>query len=415
MARVSSSRTNDAGLRQLGYVRDFTHASKTFVSDGGYTNAPKFGFHFHVNIRFNSRVANNPAVRNPALLSVLTKSIDLPKFNMDTETLNKYNKKEVIQKKITYEPVTMVMHDDRAGTVRDFWLAYNQYYYADSNQTQDAYISEDTYSDIRISSRYGLDTNNGRQNAQKQRFITAVEIYSFGDHRAFKYTLINPLISSFDFSTHDYSDGAKVMEANVRFEYENVKYAEIATDNVPGFGRKNSQYYDTRYSDLKPGIVIPSQTAKPYQFTEQESITKTTEIPLATFEQAYVPIVRLTAEQQAIININAANSLNRNKRFSFPTAKAITNASELVDINASLRPRQGIVNRSASVTSNGVNVAATIQSSNGSTTINQTNYTNLVINPKIPAGLNANEREAFLESYPPLPSTDLRTRSAPYV
>lgn len=409
MARVSSSRTNDAGLRQLGYVRDFTHASKTFVSDGGYTNAPKFGFHFHVNIRFNTTVANSPGVNNPALLSVLVKSIDLPKFNIDTETLNQYNKKEIIQKKINYEPVNMIMHDDRAGTVRDFWLAYNQYYYADSNLTENVYSQEDTYAFNRLGDRYGLDNN------QTERFISAVEIYSFGDHRAFKYTLINPIISSFDFATHDYSDGAKIMEASIRFEYENVKYAEIATDNVPGFGRKNSQYYDTRYSDLKPGIVEPSPTAKPYQFTEQESITRSTETPLATFEQAFVPIVRLTQEQQQVINVNAANSLNRNKRFSFPTATEINNLSDLVDINAALRPSEKSVARSVAVTSNGVNVAAILNSSNGLSIINQQTNNNLIVNPKIPSGLTRAEQQAFLESYPPLPSTDLRTRTPPYV
>lgn len=412
MARVSSSRTNDSIGKQLGFVRDFTHASKSYLSDGGYTNAPKFGFHFHVNIRFNTQFANRSGVNNPALLSVLVKSIDLPKFNIDTEVLNKYNKKEVIQKKINYEPVTMIMHDDRAGTVKDFWVAYNQYYYADANQTEQAYSKEDTYNNRIDNTRYGLDNPN--QNLKKERFIVAVEIYSFGDHRAFKYTLINPIISSFDFANHDYSDGAKVMEANIRFEYENVKYAEVATSNIPGFG-KNSQYYDNRFSDLKPGIIIPSPTAKPFQTTEQEIFSRSREIPIATFQQAYVPIVRLTEEQQSAINVDAANSLNRNKRFNFPTAKAITNASDLVDINASLRPPEKAINRSGAVTSNGINVASNIQSSNGFSAIGTTAYNNLIVQPKIPAGLTAAERQAFLESYPALPTTDLRTRSAPYV
>lgn len=403
MARVSDLSNNDAAQSRSGQIRDFTHASKSYVSTPGYPNAPKFGFHFHVNFVFNQIGA-----ADPKLISIMVKNADLPKFNVETDVLNKYNKKEIIQKKITYEPVNLVFHDDRGGAIRDLWLAYNQYYYADSNITLQAYEQNDTYSARRLATKYGLD------NGQEGRFLRTVEIYSFGDQRYFKYALVNPIVSSFDFANHNYSEGSNTMEATMRLEYENVLYADGSTTNIPGFGL-NSPYYDNKFSDLKPGIMLPPQTTQPYQFNEQERVSRPRAIPISNFETTIVPAVKLSNEQQKQIKVNAVNSLQRNRRFSFPTATEIDNLSSLVDINANLRPKQGIVNKSASVTSNGVNVASTAQSSVGTFTVNQQLFTNLIINPKIPEGLTSTEEAAFIESYPPLPSTDPRTRYAPYV
>ena len=64
------------------YVRDYSHASKTFRSNG-YENSPRFKFNFHV--YFNINTTQIPALRNAfsqdqSTIGILVKNIELPKF-----------------------------------------------------------------------------------------------------------------------------------------------------------------------------------------------------------------------------------------------------------------------------------------------------------------------------------------------
>lgn len=52
--------------------------------------------------------------------------------------------------------------------------------------------------------------------------MKSVEIYSMGNHMFTRYTLVNPMIASFDFDNQNYEEGAKVLQATMRLEYENV-------------------------------------------------------------------------------------------------------------------------------------------------------------------------------------------------
>jgi len=387
-------------------LRDFAHAARTFTSDAGYTLAPKVGFGFHVRLIYN-QPGDFFAGGLTNTLSVLVKSADLPKFNIETEVLNKYNKKEVFQKKITYEPININFHDDGANTVRDMWLSYNQYYFADSNIPQQAYDLDDTYSSVRLATRYGLDT--GRVG----RFLKQVEIYSMANHVYTKYTLINPLISSFDLDTHDYSDGAKMMQAQMRLEYENVIYSEGSTEAIPGFGL-SSFYYDNEFSELKETNLSFPNSNRIVDETETQLYKKNTPVPQSNFDVNPAPKIDMTKTQKVKIGSQAVNSLQGNRRFSFPTATAINNQSQLVDINANAKIRQGVVNRSSAVTSNGITVSNVGASSFGGNNASTQIPSALFIEPKVPSGLTQAEINLFNDSYPPLPSTDSRTRSAPY-
>lgn len=387
-------------------LRDFAHAARTFTSDAGYTLAPKVGFGFHVRLVYN-QPGDFYAGGLTNTLSVLVKSAELPKFNIETEVLNKYNKKEVFQKKITYEPVNIIFHDDGANTVRDMWLTYNQYYFADSNLSQQAYNLDDTYSPVRLATRYGLDT--GRVG----RFLSHVEIYSMANHVYTKYTLVNPLISSFDLDTHDYSEGAKMMQATMRLEYENVLYSEGSTESIPGFGL-SSFYYDNEFSELKETNLSYPNSNRIVDETETLLYKQDKKVPMSNFDVNPTPKIDISKTQQVKIKAEAITSLQGNRRFSFPTATSVNNQSQLVDINASTRIRQGVVNRSNAVTSNGGQISNAAISSLGSHDASTQIPNAIYVEPKVPAGLTAAEIVIFKQSYPPLPSTDSRIRSAPY-
>lgn len=399
MANFSTGRGKNENLR------DFAHAAKTFTSAPGYTLAPKAGFTFHVRMVYTQ---SGQAGADINTLSVLVKSADLPKFNIDTEVLNKYNKKEVVQKRIVYEPITITFHDDADNNVRDMWLAYNKRFYTDSNISQQAYTLDDTYSPVRLATRYGLDTG------KSGRFLSHVEIYSMANHVYTKYILLNPIIESFDFDTVAYEDGGKVLQTVMRLQYENVLYAEGKTENIPGFG-KSSQFYDNEYSRLTPKDLSVPQSSNPLSDFETELENNLKAPPLTNFDLQILPKVTLSDAQQRSIKVNAATSLTANKRFSFPTATEIKNLSEVVDINAAKRVTQGVINRSGAVSSNGSTIGTSATSSIGRFDTSTQVSHSLLIYPKVPTGLSTAEAALFNESYPPLLSTDTRAKEAPYV
>jgi len=281
------------GFTNVNNLRDYAHASKTFTTNG-YELAPRNKFLFHV--YFNINTAEIPSLRNifpeseKNSLSVIVKTIQLPTFSIDTETLNQYNRKRVIQKKINYQPVQVELHDDGGDVSRNMWYNYYAYYYKDANQQYGAtpsasgaagvisnkpgftYSARDIYSGNRTVNDWGyigeaFDQSNaggpgtgsgGDNTSGKPPFFRDITIYGLNQHKFASYTLINPLIKEWKHDTYDYSQGGGIMSNSMTIEYETVKYysGAIGRDrpdtNVQGFA--DPAHYDTLVSPLaRPG------------------------------------------------------------------------------------------------------------------------------------------------------------------
>ena len=80
-----------------GNVGDFQHASRLHV-DSDLRLAPKQKFLFHVvfNINTNALKSSNFTDRHKNEINMLVKKCDLPKFTIQTETLNQYNRKKIV-------------------------------------------------------------------------------------------------------------------------------------------------------------------------------------------------------------------------------------------------------------------------------------------------------------------------------
>jgi hypothetical protein len=224
-----------------------------------------------------------------ATIGLMVKTISLPKFKLETETLNQYNRKRVIQKKINYLPVTTTFHDDGGDLIRNMWYNYYSYYYKDPNQAYGppaqngtigsiqtlpgfSYNARDIYANDRVVNDWGYvgesyDQGNagsngvgsgGDQTSGKPPFFRDITIYGMNQHKWASYTLINPLISSWDHDTYNYSEGGGIMQNSMTIEYETVKYftgaiGRVRPDtNVVGFA--DPAYYDNVRSSLaRPG------------------------------------------------------------------------------------------------------------------------------------------------------------------
>jgi hypothetical protein len=269
--------------------KDYKHASNIFLNNG-YQLIPRMKFLFHV--RFNINTGQIPQLQQKygsptiATLGMMVKSIDLPKFKIETDVMNQYNRKRVIQKKIRYEPCRFSLHDDQSDLIRGMWYDYYTYYYKDAIQKYDGvpnqsgtlgetagksngynYNVSDIYSNTLQSADWGYigenyadGTNPNTSSNGKPRFFNDITIYGMSQKRYASWVLINPLITSWGEDTYNYEEGGGIMKDDVTVEYETVKYYEGAvggeqpSTSVSGFAIPG--YYDTQPS----GITRPGAT-----------------------------------------------------------------------------------------------------------------------------------------------------------
>lgn len=233
-------------------LKTYQHADRLYVKDT-YARTPKLGFLYYVIFDIN-RAALKDAKwidRNKNAVGVLVKTIDLPKFQIDVQEVNQYNRKTLIQTKIKYQPINVTFHDDNSNIITDLWKNYYQYYFADSNYGSTTRTNIESYRDTKYnetSYTYGL------ANFQKEPFFNKIEIYVFHQQKYSQYTLINPLVSDWSHDSLEQDQGAKTLTNRMTVNYENVIYntdpSNRVTKNKPeGF----NQYYDKTPSPLSVG------------------------------------------------------------------------------------------------------------------------------------------------------------------
>ena len=265
-------------------LKDYAHASKTFRTNG-YGLMPRQKFLFHV--FFNINTGQIQALQNAygsgdvATVGMMVKTIDLPNYTINVDTLNQYNRKRLVQTKIDYNPVQAVFHDDNSDLIRNMWYNYYRYYYKDSTQKYNNtpsisgsigplqtlqngfdYNVNDIYSGSRQVSDWGYvgegyqDTNiAGLGSTQgKPGFFRDITIYGLSQKTFAAYVLINPMITEMRHDTYDYSQGGGTMSHTMTLRYETVKYysgyigGEQPSNTVPGFA--DPTHYDTTPSPL---------------------------------------------------------------------------------------------------------------------------------------------------------------------
>lgn len=448
MARLNS-------FNGIGFaLRDYHHAAKTFTSSSQYDKIPYSGFLFHVNISFNSVTAGRDV--NTQNISVLVKAADLPEVRFETETLNQYNRKRIINKKVEYQPIKLTFHDDVASNVRNMWIAYNQHYSADSIYAdENTWQLDNVYQTEGISRPHGLDVNTSVP------FINKIEIFSMGNRQYSKLLLVNPIISSASFGSHEYSAGNNVMEMVATIEYENIIYSTGTNTRIPGLGLENTQNYDLSRSTI-PESVVAGRVGNDIFFQESIPRDNTPVVPetrnLDQIQSRQVDTTpgnvsgnrpSLGAQGYTNLKQKIVNQPTTNQgRILFPDTTEVRSAGDTGLSVTDAQPENPIlsarnnqllsrtpfgtrqdtlstiadstVGQSVNISSNGQNISVfrttpdvrttRVVSANFAETLSE-----LIVSPKVPGALTSAERVLFTQSFPPLPSTDPRARKPPYV
>jgi hypothetical protein len=250
-------------------LRDFQHASRLYLTDDlgsskTYAFVPKAKWIYYVEIKINplleSAILESETKdqfrqwynRYNGKIGLLAKTVDMPKITIDTEIINQYNKKTVIQKGINYGTIGITFHDDMSNMTTNLWKSYYQYYYGDSIDFINKYRigKYESYTEGR-NFRYGLNNN------QTVPFFVSFEIYQLYQRKFTKFEIINPLIKSWDHESLDQDSTNQMLTNKMSVEYETLIYDTsddnyITSDNLVF----NNVHYDRTVSPLPIGGKI---------------------------------------------------------------------------------------------------------------------------------------------------------------
>jgi hypothetical protein len=228
-----------------GNLGDFQHAARLFV-DNDLRLAPKQKFLYHVSFSINTNALKslNFKYQHQNEINMLVKTCELPKFTVQTETLNQYNRKKLVQVKIDYQPINIRFHDDNLGVVGQLWQNYFGYYYGDpaAANIPGAYNRTAMQNSNFIRGRYGLDNNSSIP------FFNNITIYQMAKRAYYAYRLINPMITAWNHDSLDYSNN-QPSEQSMTIGYEAVAYSTgyVRPGDPPGFAQ---EHYDRTPSPI---------------------------------------------------------------------------------------------------------------------------------------------------------------------
>ena len=246
-------------LNPKGNLGDFQHAARLYVDDA-FKFAPKVKFLYHVAFNINpdaSAVIPQLTTKHSNTINMLVKSVDLPKFDITTETKHAYNRKRVLQKRIDYSPCNITFHDDNFGLTTAMWESYYRYYYKDGNyasvdqagspQTSNsAYNRANIYGTSNQQYRYGFDNDSFAP------FFNSIIVYQMSRKRYTAFTLVNPIIQSWQHDTMDQAT-SELVQSTMSINFETVWYSRgpVTEGAAPkGFA---TEHYDKTPSPLTLG------------------------------------------------------------------------------------------------------------------------------------------------------------------
>ena len=218
------------GDRQF-YWRDFRNAYHYNPSQ----DPPRQQFGGYVSFVLDRDLFGQPffdEVNNDELrvrMSSLVRTADLPQVDFQTQTLNEYNKKKIVNTGIQYQPVTIRVVDTASNSWLQMIMKYFAYHYMNPRNKQNGFrdVNSINYgqggTDF-IASQYGaggpFDSNRYGYNVNANpNFFERIDYVLYHAQKGVQYSLINPVMTGFTHNPIDYSSN-ELMEFTMTFQYE---------------------------------------------------------------------------------------------------------------------------------------------------------------------------------------------------
>ena len=112
-------------------------------------------------------------------LSDIVQSCDLPSFAFDTQTLNQYNRKRIIQTKVNWNPINIRFYDTRDNKFQKVMEEYFKWYYKDGRENTWSFGSgswvPDTVAEAPFLDDFGFQPPFSKGSKAKERkFVSTV-------------------------------------------------------------------------------------------------------------------------------------------------------------------------------------------------------------------------------------------------
>jgi hypothetical protein len=237
------------GVTNMPKIHDWHHATQIFCGNN-YELAPKQSFLFHVRFEYNGPGMSRNTAQQQLELGMMVKSVQIPKYTVDTKTLNAYNRTSIIQQKLKYDPITITFHDDNSDVVRSTWYDYMSHYYRDTDYTPTTYTAPYKYNNTQ-KNFWGYQPTTYTSSGAVERLINTIKIYSLHQKQFTEYILVNPMITGFQHGQHQ-QGSSEFMENTMTIAYETVlyNYGSVKMNAEPtGFATLS---YDKKPSPLTP-------------------------------------------------------------------------------------------------------------------------------------------------------------------
>jgi hypothetical protein len=235
-------------------LRDKQHANRMYIGNS-YARAPKVGFLYFVQFNLNRAALVDPTWTTSQkfidIVGLLVKRMDLPRFNIATETVNQYNRKTVVQTRLNYGNISIEFHDDNSDITTNLWKNYYKFYYMDGQYggTKEHPI-EFTDTKYGVNDyRYGLRTTNDTIDS----FFKSIDVYVLHQQNFTQMTLVNPKIVAWEHDNVNQEEGARVMFSKMTLAYEDVVYKQGKIKKNDKSGAFTAKYYDNTPSPISVG------------------------------------------------------------------------------------------------------------------------------------------------------------------
>jgi len=289
---------------------------------------PRHKFEFKIEIHFGT-------LGKSAVLELeRVADVQMPGHSINTQILNQYNKKRIVQTGIEYTPVSLTAYDTRDALIENFLKGYNEYYHSGPMSDLEDVMKDDII-DNRTSPKDGI-SDKGFNLTDRRYYISKIRIIrtsSVEDKNIIE--IYNPIITSIRGDTLSYAESGPV-QYNIEFAYEGyttvtnpekpsptlVPDKNNKDNTLPGQGPAAMYAYDTDGSPSNGSSPLSSKSNKGSAQVQTEIIAVSDALLAAAARADRVAELErsLRQENADVLALNAIHEAERD--FAFNTLLA---------------------------------------------------------------------------------------------
>lgn len=247
-------------------LKDSRTAANTFrLNSTNWDGVPKPKFLYYVRFMKSGGSGNTDSGTDWTKgVGVLAHTVKRPSITFETETLNQYNKKRVIQKKQEFDEISVTFHDTVDQRAFNMFYDYYRFYYGEPRHEQVSDWSWDIMSaTMKQAGNWGFIPP--AVDPDYSYYFSHIELYYIYGKTYTQINIIHPKITSMDLDDLSYDEGNGTLNITTKFAHEGFIYVAnnkaLPADLVAEMGLDRSGYYEAETSSPYPASSSAPYTA----------------------------------------------------------------------------------------------------------------------------------------------------------